>query len=171
MSENGKIEKLPTGVSGFDLVANGGLPRGRSTLLAGTAGSAKTVFAMQFLIEGIALGQGGVFVTFEETAEDLRRNMLSFGWRLQALEDEGRLAFVDASPRPDEERLEAGAYDFSALVARIEAAVKKVKARRVALDSIGAVFSQFKDTGSVRRELYRIGASLKALEVTALITS
>jgi len=71
------MEKLPTGMGGFDVIGFGGLPKGRATLLAGTAGSAKTVFAMQFLVKGAEQGEAGVFVTFEETPADLRRNMLS----------------------------------------------------------------------------------------------
>lgn len=166
-----KIEKQPSGIPGFDTIARGGLPKGRATLLCGTAGSAKTVFAMQFLVAGAARGEAGVLVTFEENPADLRRNTLGFGWDVAGLEAKGLFAFVDASPRADEERLEAGAYDFGALVARIEAAVKRIKAKRVCLDSLGAVFTQFLDPTVVRRELNRITAALKALEVTALVTS
>ena len=166
-----KIEKLLTGIEGFDLVTNGGLPIGRSTLVSGTAGSAKTVLAVQFLVEGAARGEHGVLVTFEEAPADLRRNVLGFGWDIAKLEAEKKFAFVDASPRPDEERLEAGSYDFGALVARIEAGIRKVGAKRIALDSIGSIFTQFKDTGIVRRELHRIAAALKEFGVTAIITS
>ena len=170
-THEGKIDKLETGIAGFDLIARGGLPRGRSTLVSGTAGSAKTVFAMQFLVEGMRRGEAGVFVTFEETPADLRRNMLGFGWDLAASEAEQMLCFVDASPRPQEERIEAGAYDFGALVARIEVAVRKVGARRVALDSLGAVFAQFQDPAMVRRELHRLSGALKQLDVTSLVTA
>src|SRR5687767_6247654 len=160
-SQSPQIEKLPTHISGFDMIAAGGLPEGRSTLVSGTAGSAKTVFALQFLIEGATRGQHGVFVTFEETPDDLRRNMLGFGWDIARLEAGGQFAFVDASPRPEEERIEAGSYDFGALVARIELAARRIGAKRVALDSLGAVFTHFHDTGAVRRELHRLHAALK----------
>ena len=166
-----KIEKLATGIEGFDLVTNGGLPEGRSTLVAGTAGSAKTVLAMQFLVEGAARGEHGLLVTFEEAPADLRRNVLGFGWDIAKLEAEKRFAFVDASPRHDEERLEAGEYDFGALVARIEAGVRRIAAHRVVLDSMGSLFTQFRDTAIVRRELHRIAVALKGLGVTAMITS
>ena len=165
------MEKLSTGVAGFDLVGFGGLPKGRATLLAGTAGSAKTVFAMQFLVKGAEQGEAGVFVTFEETPADLRQNMLSLAWDCASLEAAGVLAFIDASPRPQEERIEAGPFDFAALVARIEACVRRIGAKRVVLDSIGAMFAQFKDPAAVRKELYRIIAALKRLEVTAIVTS
>src|SRR5438270_13962124 len=98
------VQKLPTGITSFDIIAKGGLPRNRTTLVSGTAGSGKTVFAVQFLATGIRdAGEPGVFVTFEESATDIRQNMQSFGWDLSAWEHEGKLAFVDASPDPDVE--------------------------------------------------------------------
>ena len=166
-----RMKKLSTGMEGFDLIGFGGLPKGRATLLAGTAGSAKTVFALQFLVKGAEQGEAGIFVTFEETPADLRQNMLSFGWDCATLEATRKLAFVDASPRPEEERIEAGPFDFAALVARIEASVRRIGAKRVVLDSIGAMFAQFKDPAAVRKELYRIIAALKRLDVTAIVTS
>lgn len=165
------IEKLATGIEGFDHLSKGGLPKARTTLIAGTAGSGKTVFAAQFLARGVSRGETGVFVTFEESAEEIRRNMAGFGWPISAWESEGKWAFVDASPRPEEERLEAGSFDFGALVIRIESAVKRVHATRVAIDSIGAVFSQFQDELAVRSELHRMAAALRRIGVTALITA
>jgi KaiC/GvpD/RAD55 family RecA-like ATPase len=76
------VEKLRTGISSLDIIAKGGLPKKRTTLISGTAGSGKTVFATQFLAAGIANGEPGVFVTFEESAADIRANMRSFGWDL-----------------------------------------------------------------------------------------
>lgn len=165
------IEKLPTGIEGFDHISKGGLPKGRTTLVAGTAGSGKTVFAAQFLSEGLKRGETGVFVTFEETPDEIRQNMGGFGWPIPQWEAEGRWAFVDASPRPEEERLEAGAFDFGALAVRIEAAVKRVGATRVAMDSVGAVFSQFQDVMQVRSELHRLAAALRRIGVTGVITA
>jgi circadian clock protein KaiC len=121
---NGGIERLPIGIPGFDLIAQGGLPRGRTTLVAGTAGSAKTVFAAQFLTEGIALSdEHGVFVTFEEPPSDIRGIMLGFGWDIAQWEADGKWAFVDASPQPEDEGVITGEYDMGALLARVEHAV------------------------------------------------
>ena len=150
------VEKLRTGISSLDIIAKGGLPKGRTTLISGTAGSGKTVFGVHFLAAGIELGEPGVFVTFEEAASDIQKNMQSFGWDLAQWEAEGKLAFVDASPDPDIDTVESGGFDLGALVARIANAVKKVKATRVAVDSLGAVFSQFSDQNMVRGELFRI---------------
>jgi len=166
------LEKLPTGIRSFDLIALGGLPRKRTTLVTGTAGSGKTILAMQFLAAGIqGSGEHGVFVTFEESAEDIRRNMRSFGWDLAGWERDGRLAFVDASPDPDTQIIVSGDFDLAALLARIEAAVKRVGASRVAVDSLGAIFSQFADHSTVRHELFRIAFSLKRIGVTAIMTA
>ena len=166
------VQKLPTGIASFDVIAKGGLPRNRTTLLSGTAGSGKTVFAMQFLAAGIRdANEHGVFVTFEESAEDIRKNMRSFGWDLAGWERDGRLAFVDASPDPGVDIVESGAFDLGALLARVEHAVRKVNARRVSVDSLGAMFSQFSDQSLVRRELFRIASALKSIGVTAVLTA
>lgn len=166
------IQKLATGIASFDVIAKGGLPENRTTLLSGTAGSGKTVFAMQFLAAGIRdADQHGVFVTFEESAADIRKNMRSFGWDLQEWERQGKLAFVDASPDPHVEIVESGSFDLGALLARMQNAVRKVGATRVAVDSLGAVFSQFSDQSIVRRELFRIASALKSMGVTAILTA
>jgi circadian clock protein KaiC len=163
---------MPTGIASLDVIAKGGLPKNRTTLLSGTAGSGKTIFAAQFLAAGITdAGESGVFVTFEESAADIRANMRSFGWDLARWEREGKLAFVDASPDPDVETIESGAFDLGALLARVRHAVQKVGATRVSVDSLGAVFSQFSDHSVIRRELFRIASALKEMGVTAVLTA
>jgi len=174
MNQNntGHVPKIATGIEGFDLVTNGGLPEGRSTLVSGTSGSAKTILAIQFLVNGIRNhDENGVFVTFEETPADIARNVISFGWDLAAFQKQGQFAMVDVSPELGDVVIESGDYDFSGLLARIEAAVNKVNAQRVSIDSISALFSQFADSGMVRRELFRLSAGLKKMGVTALITA
>src|SRR5579884_485775 len=97
------IEKTPSGIPGFDFVSHGGLPDNRGTLIAGTAGSAKTIFVTHFLVGGIERGEGAVFVTFEDSPADIRKNMLGFGWDIAGWEAEKRWAFVDVSPEPAEQ--------------------------------------------------------------------
>ena len=172
MTEQQSISKHLTCIQGFDLISDGGLPQGRTTLVSGTAGSAKTVFAVQFLAQGItAANENGVFVTFEESPTDIARNMYGFGWDLLKWEAEGKWAFVDASPQPDEEAVVAGAYDFGALLSRIEYAIKKVNAKRISMDSLAAVFTQFTESGIVRTELFRLAVALKRMGITALLTA
>lgn len=167
-----RITKLPTHIEGIDSISDGGLPEGRVTLVAGTAGSGKTIFATQFLVEGIRqAGEAAVFVTFEETAADIKRNMASFGWDITTWEREGRWMFIDGTYRPNDDGVIVGSYDLGGLVAQIEHAVKKVGAKRVSIDSFSAVLSQFPDAGTIRTELFRVTSQLKALGVTTVITA
>jgi circadian clock protein KaiC len=171
INRQARVEKLATNIPGFDLIAMGGLTRGRATLVTGTAGSGKTVFAAQYLAEGVARGEGAVFVTFEETPRDLRRNVASMGWDIAAWEASNRWAFVDASPQPTDETTVIGAFDFGGLMARIEHAIRRVGARRVSIDSLNAVFMRFDDGNVLRGELLRLVAGLKDLGVTTVVTS
>ncbi|MBF0480768.1 MAG: circadian clock protein KaiC [Desulfovibrionaceae bacterium] len=166
------VVKLATGIAGFDLVGYGGLPKGRTTLVAGSAGSGKTVFAAQFLTAGIKdADEPGVFVTFEESPRDIKENLLSLGWDIGELEKQKKWAFVDASPQIGEQTVEVGGYDLSALLARIEAGIKAVGAKRVSMDSLGAIFSRFTDRSVIRGELYRIAQALKSMGVTCVMTA
>lgn len=166
------IAKLPTYVTGLDHVTGGGFPRGRTTLVAGTSGSAKTVLATQFLVGGIRqAGEAGVFVTFEESPDDIRRNVAGFGWSLAEHEAAGQLRFVDASPDPTDREVVVGDFDFGALIARVEHAVRAVGATRLTIDSVGTVFGRFGDTARVRRELHRLLAATRELGVTTLVTA
>lgn len=164
------ISKLPTGIPGFDNISEGGLPKGRSTLVCGSTGSAKTTFAVQFLAEGIRQGEAGVMVTFEEQPDDICRNVASFGWELATWEQEGKLCFVDASLHAEEDSMIAGDYDLGGLIARIENAVKKVGATRLVMDSTAAVFTRLENKAAIRYELFRIVKRLKSWGVTSLIT-
>ena len=166
-----ELGKLPTGIVGFDLIANGGIPACRSTVLTGTAGSGKTVMALQFLLAGVRdYGENGVFVTFEESPADLMENVRSFGWDLEGLREARKIEVVDVTPEPGEEIIAAGPYDLTALLARIENAIRSVNAKRVILDAIGALFPQLTDAYTVRRELHRIAAGLRLMGVTTLVT-
>lgn len=166
------FEKLETGIQGLDQISYGGLPKGRATLVAGTAGSAKTVFAIQFLAMGITkFKQPAVFVTFEESPADLRRNVSGFGWDIAAWEKQNLWSFVDASPVKDQHAHISGEFDFGGLLARIKHAVKETNAKRLVMDSIGAVFSQFDSAAIVRRELYSLAETLKDMGVTSVVTA
>ena len=165
------LEKIPTGIEGFDKIAHDGIPKNRTTLIAGTSGSGKTVFGMQFLIAGIKdFKENGVFITFEETPFDLVRNFASLGWDIENLADDGKLAIVDGTPDPGQMIVEAGIFDLSAMMARIEHAIKSVGAERVVIDTLGAFFPQFSDPNVIRKELHRVHLGLRRLGVTTMIT-
>ncbi len=167
IGEQTSVEKLAAGVSGFDRDSHG-----RTTLISGMAGSAKTVFAVQFLAEGITkANESGVFVTFEETPADIRRNMLGLGWNIRKWEAEGKWAFVDASPGLGEELVVAGHFEFSPLLARIERAVRSIGAKRVCMDSLDAIFARFGDGSIVRAELLRVVSGLRKMDVAAVMAT
>jgi circadian clock protein KaiC len=166
------LERVRTGVDAFDELVMGGLPRGRTTVVGGTPGSGKTIFATQFLAHGVTkYGENGVLVTFEEPPRDIEANMRGFGWDLATWRKEGRLAVVDASP-PANDELVIGDFDLAGLLARILHAAKSVNAKRVVLDSLTQLFDHFiGDPKMLRRELFRIADALKKTGLTVLMTA
>jgi circadian clock protein KaiC len=165
------LERLATGIAGFDRISGGGLPVGRDTLVVGRPGAGKTVLALQFLAEGIRqFGQHGVFVTLGEHPDDLRRNAASLGFDVAGWEQQGSWRFVDASPTEDESVV-VGGFDFSGLTARILAAARAVDATRVVIDSVSAAFVRFQDAATVRWALHGLLGALKGAGVTALLTA
>jgi circadian clock protein KaiC len=167
-----EIARVPSGIDGFDDILHGGLPQRRLSLVTGTAGSGKTLLAVQFLAQGIAEhDEGGVFVTFEERPSAIRRNFRSFGWDISAWEEAGHWTFVDASPQHDDETVIAGSFDLASLVVRVKHAVDASGARRVAIDSTGSLVEQYADPVAARRALFQIAAELSESGVTSVMTA
>jgi circadian clock protein KaiC len=165
------VEKIRTMIEGFDDISHGGLPVGRTTLVSGTSGTGKTLLSLQFLYHGITyFDEPGVFVTFEESPNDIIKNAHIFDWNLQGLIDEGKLFILDASPDPEGQDI-VGNFDLSALIERLQYAIRKYKAKRVSIDSMTAIFQQYEAIGVVRREIFRLVARLKQLNVTTIITT
>lgn len=164
------LHKTPTGIEGLDEVTNGGLPTGRTTLICGSAGSGKTVIGMEFLIHGILeYGEPGVFMAFEETEKDLGENVASFGYDLEKLQSEGKLAidhvFIERS-----EIEETGEYNLEGLFIRLGNAVDTIKAKRVVLDTIEVLFAGLNNQSIIRAELRRLFRWLKDKGLTAIVT-
>jgi circadian clock protein KaiC len=160
--------KTPSGIVGLDQMTDGGLPRGRTTLLIGGAGSGKTILALQFLVHGAqACKEPGIFVSFEEDPERIVANAAGFGWRLGELQRKS-LFFVDAQPFPDS--IQAGNFDLSGLLAVLEAKSVALKARRIVFDALDVVLTLLPDPAAIRREMYRLNSWLLAHELTGLIT-
>ena len=160
--------KAPTGIIGFDAITGGGLPRGRTTLLAGESGSGKTVFALQFLVHGAQdCREPGIFVAFEETSKRMVANAEGFGWNLAALLGK-KLFFLDAQPMPD--LVQSGNFDFNGMLAALEAQIKKTGARRIAFDALDVISALLPDPAAIRREIYRLHEWIFARELTGLIT-
>ncbi|WP_352490769.1 circadian clock protein KaiC [Mesorhizobium sp. M0118] len=166
------LERVRTGIEAFDDLVMGGLPRGRTTIVGGTPGSGKTVFATQFLAHGITmLDEPGVFVTFEESPVEIEVNMASFGWDIRRWREINKLVFVDASPR-DHDQMIIGNFDLSGLLTRVLHAARNAAAKRIVLDSVTQLFDHFvAEQASVRRELLRIATALKREGLTVLMTA
>jgi len=165
------LEKCPTGIDGLDDITNGGLPRGRPTLVAGGPGCGKTLLGIEFVVRGILrYGEPGVILALEERAEDLSRNVRSLGYDLDALVESGRLVvdYVRVDPFEIEE---SGQYDLEGLFLRLGDAIDSVGAKRVSLDTLEVLFTTFKNPGLVRAELRRLFQWLKDREVTAVVTA
>lgn len=163
------LERVQTGVPGLDHVSLGGLPRGRVTVVAGPAGSAKTVLAGQFLAAGAAAGEAGVFVTLEESAADLRRNLSTLGFDIAGYEDRGDWAFVDGSPHFDAHRDRVDPVHVDTLMAQIGQAMDRTGAVRVVIDSYGAAGFDARDPES-RQRLRALLAELRRLGATVVLT-
>lgn len=164
------IAKSPTGISGFDDLTLGGLPTGRPTLVCGTAGCGKTLFAATFLVHGAReLNEPGVFVSFEERPADIISNVASLGFDLDALIDAEKVIIEHITVDPSEVA-EIGDYDLEGLFLRLELAIDSIGAKRVVLDTIESLFSAFTNQAVLRAEIRRLFDWLKDRGLTTVIT-
>jgi circadian clock protein KaiC len=168
-SRTGASAKAPTGIIGFDEITHGGLPRGRTTVLAGGPGSGKTIFAMQFLMHGVrSCGEPGIFVAFEETPRRIVDNMRGFGWGLEAMIPK-KLYFMDAQPTT--ELLQAGDFDLSGTLAALGSVIDTMGAARIVFDAIDVLLMHLPDAAARKREVYRIHHWLLSRNLTGVITA
>jgi circadian clock protein KaiC len=164
------LEKCPSGIRGLDEITAGGLPRGRTTLVCGGAGSGKTLLATEFIVRGVTeFDEPGAFMAFEETAEDLAKNVASLGFDVNSLIAQNKMA-IDYIRIERSEIEETGEYDLEGLFVRLNAMIEAVGARRVVLDSVEALFSGFPNEAILRAELRRLFRWLKDKGVTVIIT-
>ena len=164
------LDKAPTGISGLDAITAGGLPRGRVTLVAGSAGAGKTLLGLNFLVAGAREhGEPGVLMTFEESAAKVARNVRSLGFDLDELQRRGLLEMLAFRVDPSE-IVAAGEFDFEPIFAILDDAIKRVGARRVMLDTIEVLFGAFGDDTIVRSELSRLVRWLEERDVTVILT-
>lgn len=164
------LQKCPTGIRGLDEITDGGLPRGRPTLVCGGAGCGKTLLATEFIVRGITkYGEPGVMMTFEETGDELADNVASLGMDLKGLIETNKLA-IDYVHVERQEIEETGEYDLDGLFVRLAAAIDSVGAKRVALDTVEVLFAALRNPGIIRAELRRLFRWLKSKHVTVVIT-
>lgn len=165
-----KLPKSNTGIRGLDEITAGGLPSGRPTLVCGSAGSGKTLFSMEFLVHGATkYNEPGVFVAFEEKAEELAVNVASLGFDLNQLQHDGQIR-VDHVRIERSEIEETGEYNLDGLFIRLAYAIDSIGAKRVVLDTIESLFSGLTNQAVLRAELRRLFEWLKEKKVTTIIT-
>jgi circadian clock protein KaiC len=166
-----QLNKCPTGISGLDEITEGGLPQGRPALVCGAAGCGKTLLAMEFIVRGIKeFNEPGVFMSFEETSEELAKNVTSLGFNVNDLVRRKKLA-MDHVRIERSEIEETGQYDLEGLFVRLGSAIDFVGAKRVVLDTIEALFAGLPNEAILRAELRRLFRWLKEKGVTAIITA
>ncbi|HEY1171474.1 MAG TPA: circadian clock protein KaiC [Verrucomicrobiae bacterium] len=164
------LKKVPTGITGFDEITGGGLPAGRPSLVCGSAGCGKSLFATEFLVRGaLQYGEPGVLMTFEETAMDIRKNVASLGFNIANLIDRKKI-YIDHVHVERSEIEENGEYDLEGLFIRLDYAIKMVGAKRVVLDTIETLFSGLSNQAILRSELRRLFGWLKERGMTTVIT-
>jgi len=165
-----QLKKSPTGITGFDEITLGGLPKGRPSLVCGGPGSGKTLFGIEFIVNGaIKYDEPGVIIAFEEKSEELTTNVASLGFDLDRLQKENKIK-VDYVHVDKSEIEETGEYDLSGLFIRLSHAVDSIKAKRVVLDTIENLFSSLSNEGILRSEIRRLFQWLKDKGLTAIIT-
>jgi circadian clock protein KaiC len=162
--------KTPSGVEGLNEITGGGFPKGRPTLICGSAGSGKTVLAIQFLVKGITeYNEPGVFMSFEESSKDLAQNVKSLGFDLEKLITQKKLK-IDYVRVERAEIQETGEFDLEGLFIRLNHAIDSTGAKRVVLDTIESLFSGLTNTAILRSEIRRLFQWLKEKGVTTIIT-
>ena len=162
--------KCPTGIKGFDEITEGGLPKNRTTLISGSAGSGKTLLGIDFLINGaINYNEPGIFMSFEETEDELYEDVDSLNLDLQGLVSQKQILieYVLLDRRDIQEK---GDFNLEGLFIRLDHAIDSIGAKRVVLDSIESLFAGLTDAGILRLEIKRLFRWLKEKQVTAIIT-
>ena len=165
-----RLQKSPTGIKGFDEITEGGLPKSRVTLISGGPGSGKTLLGLDFLINGaIQFNEAGVFMSFEETEEEIFQDVASLNLDLQALVSRNAIRFEHVTLERHDIH-EKGEFNLEGLFIRLELAIDSIGAKRVVLDSVESLFAGITDAGIIRLEIKRLFRWLKSKQVTAVIT-
>jgi circadian clock protein KaiC len=165
------LPKTPTSIQGLDEITGGGLPKGRPTLVCGGAGCGKTLFAMEFIVRGATkYNEPGVFISFEETEQELTANVASLGFDLENLVRRRKIYLEHV--HIDRAELEhKGEYDLEGLFIKIHSAIESIGAKRVVLDTIETLFSGLPNSFILRAELQRLLRWLKRKGITTIITA
>src|SRR5471030_1801687 len=162
-----QIHKCPTGIKGFDQITEGGLPKNRTTLISGSAGSGKTLLGIDFLIQGVTnYNEPGVFMSFEETEDELYKDVASLNLDLRGFVSQNQIV-LDYVVLERKDIQEKG-FNLEGLLIRLEHSIDSIGAKRVVLDSIESLFAGLTDVGILRIEIKRLFRWLKKKQVTTI---
>jgi circadian clock protein KaiC len=164
-----EIPKTATQIQGLDEILHGGLPTGRTTLVSGGPGSGKSVFGLQFVYQGALSGKPGIYLSFEESIENIRQNALSFGWDLETLENEGALYLMEG--RIDPNLIIAGDFDLAGLMAIIGGKVKAMGAERIVIDALDMLMRYFDNPKLEAKQIFILHNWLQKQGMTAVLTT
>ncbi len=174
--KNDDPNRVPIGITGFDDLCGGGLIRNSTYLLSGAAGAGKTIFGLQYIYNGIiGYGENGIYITTEERPEQIRKNVKAFGWDLEALEREGKLAIVDACSTKigipsNEKYIDVRPFDMHSMIDQIIRIQEGIDARRAVVDGTTPIGFYLQDTSKIRVELLKLSTTLEILGLTSLMT-
>ena len=174
---NYELNRVPTGIEGFDELCGSGLLRDYTYLISGTSGSGKTIFGLQFIYNGITkYNENGIIVATEERPEHIRDNAKAFGWDLKALEDEGKLAIIDAASTkigiPSQEKyVDVRPFDMRSMMDQIIMIQEEIDAKRALIDSTTSIGFYLQDPAKIRVELLKLSTTLEILGLTSIMTS
>jgi KaiC/GvpD/RAD55 family RecA-like ATPase len=153
-------QRIKTDIPGVDELIEGGLIPNSLTLVTGTTGTGKTLFSSQFLWNGIKQNQPGLYVTFEEPPENIKKNVLNFGWDFSKPEKQNKILFVRYDP-----------FHVEDIYELIESNIKKINAQRVVIDSVSALGLYIRDAPEIRRMVLNTSLLLRKLKCTSILTS
>ncbi|MFC2154284.1 RAD55 family ATPase [Candidatus Altiarchaeota archaeon] len=165
MASNNKIERIPTGIPGLDKLVEGGFERHSSTLIMGGSGAGKSTLALQYLVSGAQdHDEPGIYITFDEKSDSVKRHMFNYGWDLEKLEEENKFAFIEHSGQQIKKLLDRGGGE-------IENKVEELGAKRMVIDSLTTFALLFKDEIARRDTIIQLFRLLNSWETTSLLTS
>jgi len=176
-NNNNEFDRVPTGIEGFDELCNGGLLRDHTYLVSGTSGAGKTILAIQFIYNGITkYNENGIFIATEERPDHIRANAKGFGWDLKALEDDGKLAIIDAASTkigiPSQEKyVDVRPFDMRSMMDQIIMIQEEIDAKRAVVDSTTSIGFYLQDPAKIRVELLKLSTTLEILGLTSVMTS
>lgn len=159
-SRSASIERVTTGIPGLDKLLEGGFIRGDTVLVTGATGTGKTIFCAQYIWEGLKNGEKCLFVTLEESAEDILNDIARFGWNFRHYIESGQLKMISKDP-----------LRLTNEIGQIVEMIKRNRLHRVVIDSTSVMGLYFKNPFELRKQMFQIFKDLKETGATIVATA